>query len=255
MSFKDHFSQRAGDYAKFRPRYPRELFEFVAAHAPGCDLALDCATGNGQAALALAEFFDRVTAVDASETQIANATHHARVEYRVASAEAARLENDSCDAVTVAQALHWLDLDAFYAEAKRLLKPRGVLAVWAYNYLRISPEIDAPIRRLHDQIVGPFWPAERHIVGRGYRDLPFPFRELETPPFRMQTAWTLDHLLGYLRTWSATQRFVATNGNDPVEIIEPDLQRAWGDVAERSAIWPLTTRIGLARPTAAADTR
>ena len=159
MSFKDHFSQQATDYARFRPQYPRALFEFIAANSPNEELALDCATGSGQAAVALTEFFKRVIAIDASAQQIANAQPNERVKYRVAPAEASGLCASSCDTITVGQALHWFRLDDFYAEAKRVLKPGGLLAAWTYDHLRISPEVDAVVRRYHDDIVGPFWPA------------------------------------------------------------------------------------------------
>ena len=154
MSFKDHFSRQATDYAKFRPQYPHALFEFIAAQAPNDELALDCATGNGQAAVALAEFFREVIGVDASAAQIESAQPNDRVEYRVAPAEATGLPSNSCDAMTVAQALHWFDLETFYAEAQRVLKPGGVLAVWAYNYLRVTPEVGAILRHFHDEVVG-----------------------------------------------------------------------------------------------------
>jgi SAM-dependent methyltransferase len=247
VEFKDHFSRQATDYAKFRPQYPRALFQFIAALAPGDQLALDGATGNGQAAVALAEFFQRVIALDASADQIARALPNDRVEYRVAAAESTGLAAHSCAALTVAQALHWFDLDAFYAEARRVLQPGGVLAVWAYNELRITTRVDALIRRFHDDIVGPYWPGERRIVGPRYRDLPFPFYEIEAPAFQIEVRWSLHHLLGYLRTWSATQRFVARHGHDPVDAVAADLAVIWGDASEeRPAIWPLTILIGRA---------
>jgi SAM-dependent methyltransferase len=247
VSFKDHFSRQATDYARFRPQYPRALFEFIGKQAPNDERALDCATGNGQAAVALAEFFRAVIGIDASAAQIESAQPNERVEYRVAPAEASGLEADLCDVITVAQALHWFDLEAFYAEARRVLKPGGVLAVWAYNYLRVSPEVEAVLRRFHDQIVGPYWPPERQMVGRGYLNLPFPFEELESPDFQIEVQWTVSHLLGYLRTWSATRRFVAAKGSDPVGLIAGDLEHAWGNPDEpRLASWPLTTRIGRA---------
>ena len=247
MTFKDHFSKQATDYAKFRPQYPRALFEYIASISPDQQLALDCATGNGQAAVALAEFFQKVTAIDASEKQIVQAQPNDRVEYLVAPAEASGLPANSYDAVTVAQALHWFDLDAFYSEARRVLKSGGILAAWAYNELRISPEIDALVRQFHDKIVGPYWPPERKMVGRGYLDLPFPFEELPAPSFQIEVRWSLDHLLGYLRTWSATQRFIVAHSRDPVDQIASDLIRAWPESQrERLAVWPLTIRLGRA---------
>src|SRR5438105_4357655 len=139
VAFKDHFSNQAADYARFRPRYPREMFEYLGTISPGRKLAWDCATGNGQAAVELAEVFDRVIATDASEKQIANAQPHERVEYRVAPAEESGIESGTIDLVMIAQALHWLDLARFYAEARLVLKPGGVLAASAYNLLHIEP--------------------------------------------------------------------------------------------------------------------
>lgn len=244
MGFKDHFSKQAADYAKFRPRYPRALLEFIAARAPNDESALDVATGNGQAAVALADFFRRVIAIDASASQVASAQPNDRVKYRVAAAEATGLEADSCDAITVAQALHWFDLAAFYREAHRVLRPGGVLAIWAYQHLRVAPEVDAVVWRFYSGIVGLYWPPERRLVEAGYRELPFPFEEVETPAFQIEERWSCEHLLGYLRTWSATQRFVQEQGRDPLEEIASDLAKAWGDEVERLVVWPLSTRIG-----------
>src|SRR5713101_9644278 len=150
MSFKDHFSKQAPDYAKFRPQYPPELFEYLGRIAPQQKLAWDCATGNGQAAVALASVFERVIATDASEAQIANAEVNARVEYRVAPAENSGIESDTIDLVMVAQALTWFDLDCFYAEVRRLLKPSGIFAPSAYKLLRIETIQIEPMQSLRD---------------------------------------------------------------------------------------------------------
>jgi SAM-dependent methyltransferase len=236
---------QAADYAKFRPRYPIELFDYLSDIAPDNKIAWDCATGSGQAAVALASKFRRVIATDASEKQIRNAEQHERVDYRVAPAEKSGIESDTIDIVTVAQALHWFDLDAFYAEAKRVLKPKGVLAVWGYNLLQIAPKIDDAINRFYHEIVGPYWPPERKLIERGYAHLPFPFAKLRPPQFRMKARWSLDQLLGYLGTWSATQRFIAENQTDPVALIALDFRDVWGESQQvRLVTWPLTIRVG-----------
>ena len=249
MKFKDHFSGHAANYAKFRPNYPRELFEYLASIAPGRGRAWDCATGNGQAAVGLSAFFECIIATDASERQILGASRNERIEFRVAVAEKSGLESKSIDLVTVAQALHWFDLDAFYAEAIRVLKPRGILAAWCYNLLEIAPEIDAIITRFYDEIVGPYWPPERKIVEGRYRTIRFPFDELEPPAFVMQAHWSLEQLLGYLRTWSATQAFITAHGSDPTEAITADLSGAWGKATGgRIVRWPLSIRVGCVVP-------
>jgi SAM-dependent methyltransferase len=164
------------------------------------------------------------------------------------SGQKSGLESKSIDLVTVAQALHWFDLDAFYAEAIRVLKPPGILAAWCYGLLEIAPEIDTIVNRFYD-VVGPYWPPERKIVEDGYRTIPFPFEELESPVFAMQAHWSLAQLLGYLRTWSATQAFITAHGFDPTEAISADLSGAWGTATRgRIVRWPLNIRVGRVVP-------
>ena len=230
------------DYAKFRPRYPKELFRWLASIAPSNELAWDCATGTGQAAVELAEIFDRVIATDASEKQIANAELNPRVEYRVATAEVSGLEEKVIDLVTVAQALHWFDLDRFYAEVRRVLKPEGLIAVWAYKLATVAPVIDDIVNRYYSDIVGPYWPSERVLVEK-FEELPFLFERIEAPHFEMVAKWRVEQLLGYLRTWSATQRFMAAESRDPLEEVEEELRSAWGE-KERRVVWPLTVKVG-----------
>ena len=246
MAFKDHFSGHAADYGAHRPTYPRALFEFLASQVSRHSLAWDCATGNGQAATCLAEFFDRVVASDASKEQVASAAGlPANIELRVAPAEASGLPNQSADLVTVAQALHWFDFEKFFSEVHRVLVPGGVLAVWSYGLTRITPAVDEVVDRFYRGELDAFWPPERTHVESGYREIPFPFDELEVPEFSMVVEWGADDLLDYLRTWSAVQRMVAARGGDPVGELEPDVRAAWGDGA-REVGWPLTLRIGRA---------
>jgi SAM-dependent methyltransferase len=243
MSFKDHFSKQADDYAKYRPAYPRELFEYLASLAPARLLAWDCGTGNGQAALGLAEFFGHVIATDPSEAQIRNATPHASVEYRVAPAEQTDIGAGTVDLVTVAQALHWFDHERFYAEAKRVLKPGGVLAAWCYGLNEIAPAIDPVVRHFYSGVVGPHWPPERRFIDERYASIPFPPGELVTPAFHIEAHWNLDDFIGYLNTWSATQRYRKAEGRDPLPALRDELIPVWGPADTlRSARWPIYLR-------------
>jgi SAM-dependent methyltransferase len=243
MSFKDHFSAQAKAYAHFRPTYPDELFEWLASVSPSRALAWDAATGNGQAALALAERFERVIATEPSPAQLANAERRPNVEYRSERAERSTLMNESVDLVTVAQALHWFDVPAFFSEVSRVLRPDGVLTVWCYELFESAPAIDAAVERYYRETVGAYWPPERRLIESGYSGLELPFAEIDVPAFGMSLAWTLDELIGYLGTWSATQRCAEALGQNPLVPLREELAAAWGDPNEaRTMRWPLTVK-------------
>jgi SAM-dependent methyltransferase len=242
----DHFSVVARAYASCRPRYPDELFTYLATLCCRHELAWDCAAGSGQATLPLARSFRRVVATDASKAMLRMAPPHPAVEYWVATAEASPLRSTSADLLAVAQALHWLDLESFYLEVERVLIPGGILAVWTYgNQTLDEPALDGILRRFYHEVVGPYWAPERRHVESGYRTLPFPFPELEPPTFTMEHYWTLPEVLGYVGTWSATQRFREVMGQDPVEILAEELAPLWQTpTSPRCIRWPLSIRLG-----------
>ncbi len=245
-SFQDHFSPLAAAYSEFRPQYPDALLDFVAGLCARRGTAWDCACGSGQATIALAERFDHVVATDASAKQLAAAAPHARVTYRVSPAENSGLESDCVDLVVVAQAAHWFDLRLFYAEVARVLRAGGVLALWSYGVLLAGT---GPVNRLLQEFyrdtVGPFWPPERRLVEAGYDRLPFPYADILAPPFSLEQRWTLPRVLGYVRSWSATGRYVERHGSDPVTALEASLGRVWGEPEREHLIqWPLSLRVG-----------
>jgi ubiquinone/menaquinone biosynthesis C-methylase UbiE len=244
--FTDHFASIASSYAQFRPTYPAALFEWLGSIAACRDIVWDCAAGSGQASIGLADHFVRVIATDASHAQIAAATPHPAVDYRLAPADKSGLPDACVDIVTVAQALHWFDLDAFYAEVRRVSKPTGLVAVWSYGICTVEgPEIDAVVQRFYRGTLGPYWLPERAIVEAGYRTLPFPFEEIAAPPFAMTARWSLPELLGYFSSWSATARFIVSNARDPVPEIGDELAGLWGDPERlRTVTWPLALRVG-----------
>lgn len=245
MSFKDHFSGHAAAYAAARPRYPTSLYAWLAAQAPTQEHAWDCATGSGQAAIGLAGHFARVSATDASAAQIDNAMPHAGVHYTVAPAEASSLPAHGIDLITVAQALHWFDHPAFYAEVRRVARPNGVLAAWTYGLTQVTPAIDRVVAELYEGLLGPFWPLERRHVESGYGTLPFPFAEIAAPEFSMQTTWSLPQFIAYLHTWSALQRYLREHDRTAIDDIEVRLARAWGAADRgREVLWPLRLRVG-----------
>lgn len=244
-TFKDHFSAQATDYARFRPNYPAELFSWLAGIAPARGAAWDCGTGSGQAAVGLAAHFDSVIATDPSASQLANAQLHPKVSFHRTAAESCGLDDASVDLLTVAQAIHWFDLERFYAEAKRVLKPGGVIAVWTYTLLDVEAGVDALITDFYRNVVGPFWPPERKMVDDRYRSLPFPFAPIATPNFAISTEWSREDLLGYLGTWSATRAYMKDKGVDPLPELDRRLATLWPQSTQKKMLrWPLHMRVG-----------
>ncbi len=244
-AFKDHFSATAEAYGRYRPAYPAALFQELASLAPGRDLAWDCGCGNGQASLGLAEHFAAVHASDPSAQQIAKATPHPKVTYAVGRAEASGLPAAGVDLVLAAQAAHWFDHAAFHAEVRRVAKPGALLALVSYGLLVVAPDIDRLLHGLHNETLGPYWPPERWSVVEGYRDLPFPFPELEAPALEMAVTWSLEHMLGYVGTWSGLGGYRKARGEDPLPAFAEKLAAAWGPAErERRVRWPLSLRLG-----------
>jgi SAM-dependent methyltransferase len=243
------FSTVAREYANFRPGYPPELFAWLARSAPARDVAWDAGCGSGQASVALAGYFSVVHATDVAAEQIAAAKPHPRVRYAATPAESSGLPDRSVDLVTVAQALHWFDVEAFHIEAWRVLRPGGVIAVWTYPRPRFAdPELDARFEDFYVNVVGAYWPAERAHVDARYATLPAPpedlgFEALETPAFGLTLEWTLAQVLGYVSSWSATARYRKANGTDPVPLLGESLGGIWADPATvRSLRMPLALR-------------
>jgi ubiquinone/menaquinone biosynthesis C-methylase UbiE len=241
----DHFSRQAGEYARHRPHYPQALIRFLAGLAPRKQRAWDCATGNGQCAVSLAEYFDEVIATDLSPAQLAHAQPHPRVHYRAATAEDSGINPKSVDGITVAQAFHWLDFEKFYAEVRRVALPGAVIGLWCYGLHQISPEVDQICERYYRDIVGPYWPPEVKWVREKYRTIPFPFEEIQAPSFQMEEEWTLDRVIGNFVSWSSTQYYLKDKGADPIDLIRGDLARAWGDPhVSRKVRWEIYLRVG-----------
>lgn len=243
--FKDHFSTQSADYAKYRPVYPQALYDFILEHTHNRRTAWDCATGNGQVAVELAPHFQHIIATDASENQIAHAKAQDGVAYHVATAEDSGIADHSIDLITVGQAMHWFNFEAFYNEVRRVAAEGCFLALWSYAHHSISKEVDEVVQRFNEEVVGPYWPPERKYVDGRYEHIDFPFEQVKPPHIEMGLDIPLMALAGYLRTWSSTQRFIKAEGYDPVDVLLLELTEAWGDPEEIKRItWPLIIKAG-----------
>lgn len=220
-NIKDHFSIQSAQYARFRPRYPASLYDYLYSLVPRKNAAWDCGTGNGQVAGELSRVFAQVYATDISQRQIDQAEPKDNVQYQVCRAENTPFADNSFDLITVVQALHWFDFPAFFSEVKRTAKHNAILAAWGYGLIRISKEIDPVIDHFDHQKIGPYWDAERKHIDEKYQDIPFDFEEIKAPDFAIRVHWTLNALEGYLNTWSSVQKYIRQTGKNPVpELIE-----------------------------------
>ncbi|WP_306567306.1 class I SAM-dependent methyltransferase [Flavobacterium lindanitolerans] len=240
---KDNFSNQASEYSKFRPSYPPELIEHIVSFTESREMALDVATGNGQIAQKLSEYFQTVYATDISENQLQHAKQLLNVIYKKLPAERTDFKDRQFDLITVAQAIHWFDFDQFYAEVYRILKPNGIFAVVGYGLFSTNEESDRILSDFYCNIVGPFWDAERKYLDENYQTIPFPFEELETLRFQNKFTWTFEQLVGYLETWSAVEHYKAHNNENPIDLIRKELELTWNR-SDKTVVFPMLLRLG-----------
>ncbi|WP_421945331.1 class I SAM-dependent methyltransferase [Pedobacter sp.] len=241
---KDNFSTQAAEYAIYRPTYPKELYDFIFSLVKNRNAAWDCATGNGQVARELALHFDNVYATDISKKQIEQALKLPNIVYQVESSDKVNAADDSFDLITVAQAIHWFNFDAFYSEVKRTLKPEGIFAVIGYGIMSIDKKVDKAVHKLYEDFLGKYWDPERRYIEENYKTIPFPFEEITAPHIFIKTRWNFNQLIGYLNTWSALQHYKTANERNPIEYMFTELKEAWGSDAEKEIRFPVLLRIG-----------
>jgi SAM-dependent methyltransferase len=241
MSFADHFSTIATQYATYRPHYPAELAAELAARCERRDFAWEAGCGSGQLTTSLAPHFATIIATDPSQAQLDAADPRPNIDYRRAPAEASGLPDGCADLVVAAQAAHWFDWPRFVAETARVAKPGALVALVSYGIVEVD-HTPAIARYYHETLAG-FWPPERRHVENGYRDLRWPWAEVTAPALAMRASWTRDELVGYATTWSATVKLVDQRGPAPFEAFRTELEREWPDDTRREVRWPLTLRL------------
>lgn len=244
MTTKDNFSSQSDQYAKYRPTYPPDFFDYLNAIMPGKQHAWDCGTGNGQVAYELAKTFEHVYATDISQSQIDNALRAHNITYSIQPAEKTNFENRLFDLIMTAQAIHWFDFERFYTEVRRTAKEHALLCVIGYSRLKISAPIDKIITDVYTNVIGTYWDKERAYIDENYESIPFPFDEIQTPKFENRHQWTLEHLIGYLNTWSAVKHFIRQNGYNPIDKLQRELEQHWHKEEVKEVIFPLLLRIG-----------
>jgi SAM-dependent methyltransferase len=241
---KDNFSTQSDKYAQYRPTYPAAFFDYLHSIVPAKQAAWDCGTGNGQVAFELAKTFDRVYATDISQSQIDNAMPADNIYYSVQPAESTDFADQQFDLIIVAQAIHWFDFDRFYAEVRRTAKENALICVLGYGRIEVSEPIDQLITSFYKDVIGSYWDKERRYIDENYQTIPFPFTEIQTPRFVNRLQWDLEHLIGYLNTWSAVKHFIRQNGYNPIDKLQNELEQLWGKDKTKEVRFPLLLRIG-----------
>ncbi|HYV93296.1 MAG TPA: methyltransferase domain-containing protein [Chitinophagales bacterium] len=242
---KDNFSKQSQGYAQFRPVYPPEIFEYLFSIVKEHEVAWDCATGNGQVASALAPYFTKVMATDISAKQIEQAQHKENIHYSIAPAEHTSFPENYFDLITVGQAIHWFDFSAFYSEAKRIAKQSAPLVALGYDLIHIDDDTDKIILRFYEEVLKGFWDPERKYVDEHYKTIPFPFREIQPPQFQLRLDWTLEHVLGFLGTWSGVQHYMDHHHRDPIDEIKNELMQTWKQDVIKTVSFSIMMRVGI----------
>ncbi|MEH6679777.1 MAG: class I SAM-dependent methyltransferase [Sediminicola sp.] len=241
---KDNFSTNSDHYRDFRPGYPLGLFEFVYGKLGAFENAWDCGCGNGQLTEILRKRFGQVFATDISASQLDHAPRFINVQYSLQPAENTNFPNNHFDLITVGQAIHWFQFGEFYKEVRRTAKKGALLVIVGYGKLSINAQVDETINKLYSEILDGYWDPERRYIDEMYTTIPFPFDEISCPSFENSYMWTLEHLLGYLRTWSAVKHYRNRQGVDPVTLISESLALQWEDKEIKKVEFPLLLRIG-----------
>ncbi len=240
-----HFQDGGAGYARFRPTYPAQIADDLAALCPDRDFAIDAGCGTGQFSKLLSGRFERVLAIDPSADQIANAKPEAGLEFVQASAERIPAPDGSAFLAAATQAAHWFDLPAFYGEVRRVCAEGAALALVGYGVPAMEGDVGARLHDFYWRDIHSYWPPERRHVETSYAELEFPFPPLDLPRRRIERRWRLDALLGYVRTWSASKAAERDGAGALLQAFESEMVELWGDAeAEREIVWPVFFRAG-----------
>lgn len=241
---KDHFSEQAEIYALYRPNYPKELYDYIENNLQNKQLAWDVATGNGQIAGVLANIFEKVFATDISEKQLEFAVENSNIQYKTEPAEQCSLADQTCDLVIVGQAIHWFDFTRFFEEVKRVLKPGGLIILVGYGFHVIDSEMDPISNHFYRNILDGYWEPERRYIDEAYENVPFPFGEIEKPTIKIELKYTREEYIGYLNTWSATQKYIRLHRSNPIDLIKNKIELIWPDLQKRKVHFPILMKAG-----------
>ena len=242
---KDLFSKQSDLYARYRPTYPKELYEHILSFVKEKNIAWDCATGNGQAAVVLAEHFKKVIATDISASQIEKAIKKDNIEYLVCPAESTPFDDNTFDLVTVAQAYHWINWKEFKKEVVRVSKPGAIIAIWVYfRNMPGDKKVDDAIFSFYENVTKPYWDQARKFVEEMYETVEFDYELLPVKQFETTLNWQREDMIGYISSWSAIQKYIKVKGHSPMPIIEEEINKLWPKGEVKKVNFPIYLKLG-----------
>lgn len=205
-------------YSKYRPTYPKSVIETIASYVTNrggsLGVALDVACGSGQSTFYLKDTFKKIIGVDISKAQLEEANSKCRaqnihnIQFRLGSAMELPVESESVDVVTTAQALHWLDIDGFFAECRRVLKHKGCLAVYGYgNVCLVNKQCNILVSNFYRNTLKGCWHDARCHIDEEYRSIHLPFSNTQRIDMSMPYSTTLEAFIGYVSSWSGYQKY------------------------------------------------
>lgn len=199
------FGKQAATYAKGRPGYPPELYQWISENSPAHDLVWDIGTGSGQAAHALTDYFKSVYATDISAEQIAAAKPHADISYKASPAQNSGLPRGSVDCMTVATAVHWFADTPFWEEVSRVAATDALFCAWTYQLPQCERDVHAQFLDPMFALIDPYWAEGNRICMAGYKAeaLNCPFPVLTPPQFDAGGIWSAQQLVNFTESWSA----------------------------------------------------
>jgi ubiquinone/menaquinone biosynthesis C-methylase UbiE len=241
------FSDRAEDYAMYRPSYPDEAIELILTGLtdPSCAVAADVGAGTGISSRLLAERGLQVWAIEPNEPMRQAADPHPRVSWIAASAEQTGLLNASVDRVTCFQAFHWFDPTKSLLEFRRILKPSGKLTVvWNTRdhdndeFTQSYTEIVRHISNHH--------PAEGRKAAEQSLKASSEFHNFQQHVFTYLQAMDLPGLIGRARSSS----YIPKDDQSQQQLVE-SLRKLYDRWADNSGVVYMSyrTQVFLAEPT------
>lgn len=205
MSNATSFGRQSAAYAKGRPGYPSELYDWIVANSPETHTVWDVGCGSGQATKSLAEYFKHVHATDISSAQIQAALPHENIHYAAAPAHDSGLPDDRADTITVATAVHWFTERDFWNEVARVGKSGGLFCAWTYQLPTAPNGVMRDFLTPVYELIDPYWAEGNRICMAGYdaNNLNCHMRVIETPSLTANYKWTAQQVADFAESWSA----------------------------------------------------